>query len=132
MIIRVNNIGVEAAQPERASLSSYDSLVLSIVKYHPNKYYNLMEEYIEAGWVEDGSHICKNNIRLKREIFSKPECFSVLAFVYLDPSGECTRLESVSDRMLRLSPSDRSDFFEAYRLADREVMKTALISEVAR
>ena len=56
MKIRINNIGAEKAAylgkpPKDADLN------VSIVKYHPNRYYGELETYIKDGWKDCGSYI---------------------------------------------------------------------------
>lgn len=85
----------------------------------------MMEEYLSSGWSDRGDFLECRGITLSKSIFSGEESSYVLAFVHLEKDCECTRLESVEDRPLGLSPSEHSDFFEAYQQASLALLRRA-------
>ena len=125
MKIRINNIGAEKAAyigkpPKDADLN------VSIVKYHPNRYYGELETYIKDGWKDCGSYIesqCNPGIILDKNLFNRPETNYVIASLRYDKKVDCTELTSVGDMLLYIENEDKENFWEVYRLADKEIMK---------
>jgi hypothetical protein len=126
MKIRINNIGAEKAvyigkPPKNADLE------VSIVKYHPNRYYGELETYIKDGWKDCGSYVESqgNNpgIILDKNLFNRPEGNYVIASLKYNKKEDCTELTSVCDRLLHIENEDKEDFWEVYRLADNEMIQ---------
>jgi len=122
MKIRINNIGAEKAAyfgkpPEDADLH------VDIVKYHPNRYYGELENYIKDGWKDCGTYIkCKCG-SIDKNCFDNPETNYVIASLKYNKKEDYTELTSVSDRLLYIENEDKENFWEVYRLADKEMVK---------
>ena len=123
MKIRINSIGAEQTaylgkKPEGAE---YD---ISIVKYHPNRYYGELENYLNTGWKDCGDHIKStdkpfNNISISKECFKNKETNYVVAFLKYEKDSGSTQLTSVGDRLLYIE--EEEDFWEVYKIADRKL-----------
>jgi len=127
--IRKNNIGVEPVQYlGNPNDQGKEVLRVAIVKYHKNRYFGLMDEYLQGGWEDKGDFIqagAENyNTTLSKNCFKDPETHYVIAFLHLHPDEEETELESVGDRLLYIEEEDKKDFFEVYSLADRFLQKS--------
>jgi hypothetical protein len=121
MRVRINNIGA-------ARVAEYE---LSIVKYHPNRYYGELENYLKDGWEDRGSDIYCNNISINKKCFKYNESNYTIAYLRYDSKEDCTRLESVGDRLLYIEEEERKDFFEVYKIADRMLMEQVDRDELA-
>jgi len=122
MKVRINNIGAEpvAYIGKRFEEPRYE---LSIVKYHPNKYYGMLEQYLKDGWEDNDNVISHNNAHISKKCFEGKETHYVIAFLRYD-SHECTtKLESVCDRLLYIEEDEKKDFFEVYKIADRMIIE---------
>jgi hypothetical protein len=119
---RFNNIGIEPIQYLDQTGDSPKSQGFAIVKYHPNRYYGLLQEYLSNGWVDKGEYITSQKIKISKDCFSHLESNYVLAFVYLHQGEEETCLESVGDRPLYIEESERNDFFKAYQTANNKLV----------
>lgn len=128
MKIRINSIGAEqtvylSKKPED---HQYD---ISIVKYHPNRYYGELENYINNGWedcgdfVKDKDH--KGTLSISKECFKNKETNYVVAFLKYEKEGGVTQLTSVGDRLLYIEEEDKKDFWEVYKIADRKLNELA-------
>jgi len=122
MKIRINNIGAEKAAylgkpPKDADLN------VSIVKYHPNKYYGMLEQYLKDGWEDRGVDIYHNNCSISKSCFKGEETNYVIAFVKYDEGSQSTHLTSVADRLLYIEEDEKKDFFEVYKIADRMIIE---------
>jgi hypothetical protein len=120
--MRLNNISTEPVEVDPASSSYRKSM--RILRHHPNPYYGLLDEYITAGWQDDGESISYRGCVLPKSDFAEPEASYSVAFVHLYQGEECTRLESVEDRLLGIPPSDWSDFFDIYQQADLSLLRS--------
>ena len=123
MKIRINNIGAEKAvyigePPKDADLH------VSIVKYHPNRYYGELETYLKDGWEDCGSYIESQGLMtIDKNCFCGPETKYGIASLKYDNKEDCVVLTSVGDRLLYIENEDKENFWEVYRLADREMMR---------
>ena len=122
MKIRINNIGAEKAAyigepPEDADLH------VDIVKYHPNRYYGELEAYLKDGWEDRGDGVYHNHVSISKECFKNKETNYVVASLKYNKKEDCTELTSVCDRLLYIENEDKENFWEVYRLADKEMMK---------
>jgi len=97
-----------------------------IVRYHPNQYYGMLGEYITNGWRDCGETIQSRGCTLSKSVFSDPESNYVVAMVHLSPGENCTRLESVEDRMLGLTNAEKLDFFDMYQMADLALLRSSV------
>jgi len=122
MKVRINNIGAEpiAYLGKKPEGHQYEC---AIVKYHPNKYYGELENYLKDGWEDDGDHISHKNVSIGKSCFLGKETNYVIAFLRYDSGEQCTRLESVCDRLLYIEEDEKKDFFEVYKIADRMIME---------
>lgn len=122
MKVRINNIGAEpiAYIGKRFEEPKYE---LSIVKYHPNKYYGMLEQYLKDGWKDNDNVISHNNAHISKKCFFGKETNYVIAFLRYDSKEQCTRLETVGDRLLYIEEDEKKDFFEVYKIADRMIME---------
>lgn len=125
MKIRINSIGAEqtAYLGEKPEDAVYD---ISIVKYHPNRYYGELENYLNNGWKDCGDHIKStdkpfNNISIGKECFQNKETNYVIAFLKYDAKEDTTQLTSVGDRILYIDAEDKKDFWEVYKIADAKL-----------
>jgi hypothetical protein len=123
MKVRINNIGAEpitylGKKPEG---HQYEC---AIIKYHPNRYWGELENYLKDGWKDEGTHIESDNLSISKECFKNKETNYVIAFLRYDPKEQqCTRLESVGDRLLYIEKEEKKDFFDVYEIADRMIME---------
>ena len=124
MKIRINSIGAEQTaylgkKPEDAE---YD---ISIVKYHPNRYYGELENYLKDGWKDCGDFIkdkdYKGSVSIDKKCFEGKESSYVIAFLKYDKKNGATQLTSVGDRLLYIEEEDKKDFWEVYKIADRKL-----------
>ena len=122
MKVRINNIGAEpiAYLGKRFEEPRYE---LSIVKYHPNKYYGMLEQYLKDGWEDNDNVISHNNAHISKKCFLNKETNYVIAFLRYDNHECTTKLESVSDRLLYIEEDEKKDFFEVYKIADRMIIE---------
>lgn len=122
MKVRINNIGAEpiAYIGKRFEEPKYE---LSIVKYHPNKYYGMLEQYLKDGWKDNDNVISHNNAHISKKCFFGKETNYVIAFLRYDSKEQCTRLETVGDRLLYIEEDEKKDFFEVYKIADRMIIE---------
>jgi Golgi nucleoside diphosphatase len=122
MKVRINNIGAEptAYIGKRFEGPNYE---LSIVKYHPNKYYGMLEQYLKDGWEDRGVDIYHNNCSISKSCFKGEETNYVIAFVKYDEGSQSTHLTSVADRLLYIEEDEKKDFFEVYKIADRMILE---------
>ena len=109
--IRLNNIGYKCDQ---------DSLTGEFVRYYENKDYDTLEEKLANGWEDKDEYITKGCYSISKGLVDKslPECQYVVAWLKYHEDECVCDLESVGDRLLDLSPEEREDFFEVYRVAD--------------
>ncbi len=130
MKVRINNIG---AQPvayigKAPKVAEYEC---SIVKYYPNRYYGELENYLKDGWEDKGAYIkCKCG-SIDKNCFESKETNYVIAFLRYDPKEQCTRLETVGDRLLYIEEYERIYFFEVYKIADRMILEKVDKDELA-
>jgi hypothetical protein len=130
MKVRINNIGAEpvAYIGKRFEEPKYEC---AIVKYHPNRYYGELENYLKDGWEDKGTYIkCKCG-SIDKNCFEGKETNYVIAFLRYDPKEQCTRLESVGDRLLYIEEDEKKYFFEVYKIADRMIMEKVDKDELA-
>ena len=121
MRVRINNIGA-------TRVAEYE---LSIIKYHPNRYYGELESYLKDGWEDKGAYIKCRCGSIDKSCFEEKETNYVIAFLRYDSKENCTRLESVGDRLLYIEEGERKDFFEVYKIADRVLMEQVDRDELA-
>ena len=112
--IRLNNIGYKCDQ---------DSLTGEFVKYYKNLDYDTLEQKYANGWENDGDFIRKKNYSISKKLVDKslPECQYVVAWLRYDEKEYTCDLETVGSRLLDLSPEEREDFFEVYKIADKKM-----------
>lgn len=115
MEFRSNNIGI---LPVFSSENEPIDQTLCIVKYHPNRYFGEMENYISSGWKDCQEYLEFRGHRIPKETFLHKESHYALAFVCLNEGEESPRLESVEDRPAYIDESDYGDFFKAYQRAN--------------
>jgi len=130
MKVRINNIGAEpvAYIGKRFEEPKYE---LSIVKYHPNRYYGELESYLKDGWEDKGTYIKCKCESIDKNCFEGKETNYVIAFLRYDPKEQCTRLETVGDRLLYIEEYERIYFFEVYKIADRMILEKVDKDELA-
>ena len=122
MKVRINNIGAESVTyiGKRFEEPRYEC---SIVKYHPNRYYGELENYLKDGWEDKGAYIkCKCG-SIDKNCFEGKETNYVIAFLKYNKDGGYTELESVCDRLLYIEEDEKKDFFEVYKIADRMIIE---------
>ena len=128
MKIRINSIGAE--QTAYLGKKPEDALYnISIVKYHPNRYYGELENYLKDGWEEcvlDGIDFIKQkngrgSVSISKKCFEGKETNYVIAFLKYDAKQGTTQLTSVGDRLLYIEEEDKKDFWEVYKIADRKL-----------
>jgi hypothetical protein len=130
MKVRINNIGAEpvAYIGKAPKVAEYEC---SIIKYHPNRYWGELENYLKDGWEDKGTYIkCKCG-SIDKNCFEGKETNYVIAFLRYDPKEQCTRLETVGDRLLYIEEDEKKDFFEVYKIADRMIMEKVDKDELA-
>jgi hypothetical protein len=122
MKVRINNIGAESVTyiGKRFEEPRYEC---SIVKYHPNRYYGELENYLKDGWEDRGGDIYHNNVSIDKKCFEGKETNYVIAFLKYNKDGGYTELESVCDRLLYIEENEKKDFFEVYKIADRMIIE---------
>lgn len=134
MKVRINNIGAEqtvylSKKPEGAEYE------VSIVKYHPNRYYGELENYINNGWVDCGDFVRdkdhKGSVSISKKCFEGKETNYVLAFLKYNNKEGVTQLTSVGDRLLYIEEEDKKDFWEVYKIADRKLLELADKNDLA-
>jgi len=122
MKVRINNIGAEpiAYLGKKPEGHQYEC---AIVKYHPNRYWGELENYLKNGWKDEGDYIESENLSINKNCFKNKETNYVIAFLRYDKHEQCTRLESVGDRLLYIEESEKKDFFKVYEIADTMIME---------
>ena len=128
MKIRINSIGAE--QTAYLGKKPEDALYnISIVKYHSNRYYGELENYLKDGWKDCGDFIkdkdYKGSVSIDKKCFEGKESSYVIAFLKYDKKNGATQLTSVGDRLLYLKEEDKKDFWEVYKIADRKLLELA-------
>jgi Golgi nucleoside diphosphatase len=131
MKVRINNIGAEpiAYIGKRFEEPRYE---LSIVKYHPNKYSGMLEQYLKDGWEDKGTYIKCKCRSIDKNCFEGKETNYVIAFVKYDEVSQSTHLTSVADRLLYIEEDEKKDFFEVYKIADRMIIEKVEKDEKAK
>jgi len=122
MKVRINNIGAEpiAYLGKKPEGHQYEC---AIVKYHPNKYYGMLEQYLKDGWKDNVDYISHKNVNIGKSCFLGKETNYVIAFLRYDNDDCTTKLESVCDRLLYIEEDEKKDFFEVYKIADRMILE---------
>jgi hypothetical protein len=122
MKVRINNIGAEpiAYIGKAPKNAEYE---LSIVKYYFNRYYGMLEQYLKDGWEDNGDCLTHKNASISKSSFLGKETNYVIAFLKYDSKEQCTKLESVCDRLLGIEEDEKKDFFEVYKIADRMIIE---------
>ncbi len=130
MKVRINNIGAEpiAYLGEKPEGHQYEC---AIVKYHPNKYYGMLEQYLKDGWKDNGDYISHKNVNIGKSCFLGKETNYVIAFLRYNNDDRTTKLESVCDRLLYIEEDEKKDFFEVYKIADRMILEKVDKDELA-
>ena len=125
MKVRINSIGAE--QTAYLGKKPEDALYnISIVKYHPNRYYGELENYLKNGWKDCGDHVKStnkpcNNISIGKECFQNKETNYVIAFLKYNKKEGVAELTSVGGRLLYIEQEDKKDFWEVYKIADAKL-----------
>jgi hypothetical protein len=129
MKVRINNIGTESVAyiGKTSKVAKYEC---SIVKYHPNRYYGELENYLKDGWEDRGDAIYHNNCSISKNCFENKETHYVIAFLKYCSKENCTNLESVGDRLLYIEEDEKKDFFEVYKIADRMLLEKVDKNEI--
>lgn len=128
MKVRINSIGAEptAYLGKKPEDYQYD---ISIVKYHPNRYYGELENYINNGWEDCGDYVkdkdYKGTLSISKECFKNKETSYVIAFLKYSKEEGVAKLTSVGDRLLYIEEEDKKDFWEVYKIADRKLNELA-------
>ena len=128
MNIRINSIGAEpvAYLSKRFEKPKHEC---AIVKYHPNRYYGELENYINNGWEDCGEFVkskdYKGTVSISKECFKNKESSYVIAFLRYNEKEGVAELTSVGDRLLYIEEEDRKDFWEVYKIADRKLLELA-------
>jgi hypothetical protein len=120
MSIRINNIGIKQTG---FVTEKTKELKLSIVKYHENQYYGMLDEYLNSGWQDKDAYLKKCGGIISKDLFSKKESYYTIAFLRLNREDKETVLESVGDRLLYITPKERDDFFAVYEKANDNLQK---------
>jgi hypothetical protein len=131
MKIRVNDVGAESVAYITKGNEKETTLSMSICKYHPNRYYGMLEEYLESGWEDKGEyiHTTEGNVSMHKSTFLEKEHNYIIAFIHLHKGEKETELVTVGDRLLYIEEEDKKAFFEVYKLADMELHKKAMFKE---
>ena len=116
MKIRINNI-------ECISTSTVGTY--QILKYYPNDYFGMKENYMDQGWYVDGDFLrspgpFKTSIQLS--IFDRSESCCVIADLIYNSKEPDVDLQSVGSRILELAQEDRNDFFQVYEIANNKIL----------
>ena len=124
MKIRINSIGAE--QTAYLGKKPEDALYnISIVKYHPNRYYGELMNYLNNGWEDCGDFVRdkdhKGSVSIDKKCFEGKETNYVIAFLKYDKKEGVAELTSVGDRLLYIEEEDKKDFWEVYKIADRKL-----------
>jgi len=122
MKVRINNIGAEpiAYLGKKPEGHQYEC---AIVKYHPNKYYGMLEQYLKDGWKDNSDYISHKNVNIGKSCFLGKETNYVISFLRYNKDDCTTKLESVCDRLLYIEEDEKKDFFEVYKIADRMIIE---------
>jgi len=122
MKVRINNIGAEpiAYLGKKPEGHQYEC---AIIKYHPNRYWGELENYLKDGWKDEETHVESDSLSISKECFKNKETNYVIAFLRYDSGEQCTKLESVGDRLLYIEKEEKKDFFDVYEIADRMIME---------
>jgi len=122
MKVRINNIGAEpiAYLGKKPEGHQYEC---AIVKYHPNRYWGELENYLKNGWKDEGDYIESESLSISKDCFKNKETHYVIAFLRYDSHEGTTKLESVSDRLLYIEEDEKKDFFKVYEIADTMIME---------
>jgi hypothetical protein len=122
MKVRINNIGAEpiAYLGKKPEGHEYEC---AIIKYHPNRYWGELENYLKNGWKDEGDYIESESLSINKNCFKNKETNYVIAFLRYDNHECVTKLESVSDRLLYIEEGEKKDFFEVYKIADRMIIE---------
>ncbi len=123
MKVRINNIGAEPIAYLGLKPEEGHEYECAIIKYHPNRYWGELENYIKDGWKDEGGYIESESMSISKECFKNKETNYVIAFLRYDKHEQCTRLESVGDRLLYIEKEEKKDFFDVYEIADRMIME---------
>lgn len=121
MKIRINNIGAETTWrlSETSEITEGSDRTIAIVKYHPNGYYGMLEQYLKGGWEDAGDTISSNHCNIDKKCFLNEETHYVVAFLKYATAENSTQLTSVADRLLYIGEDEKKDFFAVYEIADR-------------
>lgn len=125
MKVRINSIGAEpiAYLGEKPEGHQYEC---AIIKYHPNRYYGMLEQYLKDGWKDIGTHLYTSKpsyCSISKNCFLNKETNYVIAFLRYDSKEQCTRLETVGDRLLYIEEYERIYFWEVYKIADKMILE---------
>jgi hypothetical protein len=122
MKIRINDFGAVPPTyigdpPENASRK------LAVIQYQPCSYYGRLEEFLSDGWEDCGTWITQQNHTISKSFFDLKETTIVIADIEYDEGRGSTTLTSVGERLLRLTPEERLNFFEVYEIASKKLIE---------
>jgi len=124
--IRVNNIGIEPItylMVDNQSTKPKDKESLNIVKYHKNRYFGMLEDYLQSGWEDKGNYLERQKATISKSHFEEEEAHYVIAHLHLYNNEMETIIEGVGDRLLYIEANEREDFFKVYSMADQMLHK---------
>ena len=122
MNIRINDFGAVppsyiGTPPENASRK------LAMIQYHPCIYYGRLEEFLSDGWEDLGDCISKERGTIAKAFFDLKETTIVIADIEYGEREGSTTLTSVGERLLGLTPEERLNFFEVYKIASKKLVE---------
>lgn len=94
-----------------------------IIKWFPNTYYGLKNDYLNKGYVEEDGFVQSDNHRIQSTIFESEESCYVIAWLDYNHKEPDVDLRSVGSRLLALTKDDLDCFFDVYNIANKMIIE---------
>lgn len=93
----------------------------TLIQWFKNSYYGKFDEYLSNGYKERNGFLVKDNIRLDKDLFSKPEMNIMIGYLKFNDSNDEYDIVSIGRRLVNLSDDDMKDFKRVLNILDEEI-----------
>ena len=115
--IRINQVEFRNNCNLNPSIDKGEFLIWS-----PNERYKKIEDYLKIGYTDEGEYLrSQHGGTISKSLFESEELCHVIAWLRYDKKEYCCTLESVGNRLLDITESQKRDFFEVYEIAEKKM-----------
>lgn len=93
----------------------------TIIQWFKNSYYGKFDDYMNDGYAERDGFLVKDNIRLDRNLFYKPEMNIIIGYLQMNAMQNEYDIVSLGRRLIDLSNDDLKDFKRVLDIFDEEI-----------